>query len=668
MSDTLAHYGVKGMRRGTRKSREERNAERRAKYEAKLKATYGIDDIGRIENYLKKRKEHAEKAKNWRLANQRNRQLTATERREKYYNKLDSGQLGKTYATDTTLAEAARRYYKKGHNKRMSHSELMHHGVKGMKWGVRRDAKEFTQAKMYYGEGSGNRRKLIKATVKARSKDPFYKSEFDKAVAKTDMGKRAAQARNSAGKTVRGVGNIATGNLSRAGGALALGYIGYQGAKAAGIAPTERQLLTKAVKGAKKIKRVVQHDDVLAHYGIKGMRWGIRKSRIKGAKRWTSKKQAKIDGMSDDQLRRINNRIRLEKEYRQLTQTRMERYRNKTGKAAEEAAFNTLQGFLQKGFKQVAARGGTAAIRGAKRFKHSETGMPENIFFIDEDEVLAHHGVKGMRWGVRKQRPSGGAGPSKKRKGLSRKQKAAIAGVLGTAAAVGAGYYLHKSGNGKKIAALAKKQGAAAKEFTQGKGRNLGAQARVKKAQAKRFKNSQAANLKNAASKASSAAKSGADKLKTTKAGKYAEATRLGANAAKFKASTAARSAGYKAKNQAWKAGNSARNVAKGGASGVKSAAGMAARSAKSKFGKKAPSKELSTVVRSGGVGRRKLAVSGTKVVGNGNKALAKNLAKIGAVGVGAHATGVVAGRAAAKAAGKKLESAGKRRRSKKRR
>lgn len=518
MSNTLMHYGVKGMRRGTRKSREERNAERRAKYEAKLKAKYGDNDIGKIETYLKIRKEHSEKVKKWRQANQRNRQLTATERREKYYGELDRGKLGKTYSTDATLAEAARKFYKKGHNKRMGHSELM-------------------------------------------------------------------------------------------------------------------------------------------HFGVKGMKWGVRKPRIKNSKKWSSSKQAKIDGMSDDQLRRINNRIRLEKEYRQLTQTRMERYRNKAGKAAEEAAFNTLQNVIQKGLKKAASQGGSAAIKGAKRFKHSETGMSSNIFFIDEDEVLAHHGVKGMRWGVRKQRPSGGAGPAKKRKGLSRKQKAAIAGVLGTAAAVGGGYYLHKSGNGKKIAALAKKQGAAAKKFTQGKGRNLGAQARVKKAQAKRFAKAQSANAKGAA-----------EKLKTTKAGKYAEATRLGANAAKFKAGAAARSAGYKAKNQAWKAGNSARNAAKGGASGVKSAAGSAARAAKSKFGKKAPSKALSTAVRSGGAGRRKLAVSGTKVVRGGDKTLAKNLAKIGAVGVGAHATGVVAGRAAAKAAGKKLESTGKRRRVQKRR
>lgn len=230
MSDQLMHYGVKGMRKGARKSREQRNAERRAKYEAKLKAKYGDHDIATIEAFIKKRKAQAKAARDWRLGNQRNRQLTATERREKYYNELDSGQLGKTYSTDTTLAEAARRYYKKGHNKRMSHSELM-------------------------------------------------------------------------------------------------------------------------------------------HYGIKGMRWGIRKSRIKGAKRWTSKKQAKIDGMSDDQLRRVNNRLRLEKEYRQLTQTRMERYRAKAGKVVEEAAANTLQNALQKNLKKAASLGGSAAIKGAKRFK-----------------------------------------------------------------------------------------------------------------------------------------------------------------------------------------------------------------------------------------------------------------------------------------------------------
>lgn len=310
--------------------------------------------------------------------------------------------------------------------------------------------------------------------------------------------------------------------------------------------------------------------------------------------------------------------------------------------------------------------------------------MTDNLFFIDEDEVLAHHGVKGMKWGVRKQRAaSGGTGSTKKRKGLSRKQKAAIAGVLGTAAAAGAGYYLHKSGNGKKIAALAKKHGASAKDFAKGKGRNLGAQARAKSAQAKRFAKAQSAN-----------AKSAAEKLKTTKAGKYAEATRLAANAAAFKTGHAARSAGFRAKQGAWKVGNKARRTAAGGVGGVKSAAGMAARSAKSKAGSaagkaasaaKSAASKASRAAKSPGssaksaayaarykfakkatgkeVGFRKLATHGTRVVRPKSKFKLTNsdkIALVGAAGLSANLAGAAVGAARNR---KKTQGSKKRRR-----
>lgn len=310
--------------------------------------------------------------------------------------------------------------------------------------------------------------------------------------------------------------------------------------------------------------------------------------------------------------------------------------------------------------------------------------MTDTLFFIDEDEVLAHHGVKGMKWGVRKQRAaSGGAGSTKKRKGLSRKQKAAIAGVLGTAAAAGAGYYLHKSGKGKKIAALAKKHGASAKDFAKGKGRNLGSQARVKSAQAKRFAKAQSAN-----------AKSAAEKLKYTKAGKYAEATRLAANAAAFKTGHAARSAGFRAKQGAWKVGNKARRTAAGGVGGVKSAAGMAARSAKSKAGSaagkaasaaKSAASKASRAAKSPGasaksaayaarykfakkatgkeVGFRKLATHGTRVVRPKSKFKLTNsdkIALVGAAGLSANLAGAAVGAARTR---KKTRGSKKRRR-----
>ena len=98
----------------------------------------------------------------------------------------------------------------------MNEHELYHHGILGMKWGIRRfqnedgtltpagkkrykeaskDAKEYARAKMYYGEGAGTRRKLIKNTVEEKSKDPGYKEAFDYAMSKQDMEKHVQGAK-----------------------------------------------------------------------------------------------------------------------------------------------------------------------------------------------------------------------------------------------------------------------------------------------------------------------------------------------------------------------------------------------------------------------------------------------------------------------------------------
>lgn len=81
-----------------------------------------------------------------------------------------------------------------------------------MKWGVRKnnlegvsaktnrdarkDAEESARAKMFYGEGAGTRRKLIKAKVEAKSKqDPNYKAAFDHHLGRQDMSKHSDKAR-----------------------------------------------------------------------------------------------------------------------------------------------------------------------------------------------------------------------------------------------------------------------------------------------------------------------------------------------------------------------------------------------------------------------------------------------------------------------------------------
>ena len=165
-------------------------------------------------------------------------------------------------------------------------------------------------------------------------------------------------------------------------------------------------------------------------------------------------------------------------------------------------------------------------------------------------------------------------------------------------------------------------------------------------------------------------AKAAASKLKYSKAGKYAEATRLAANAAAFKTGHAARSAGFRAKQGAWKVGNKARRAATGGVSGAKSAAGMAARSAKSKAGAAAGvakskfGKASTRAAKAPGkaVGYRRLATTGTRVV-RPKGAAAEKLVKASVAGL---ATGTAAG--AVPFAIRKAASGSKRGRSRKRR
>lgn len=151
-------------------------------------------------------------------------------------------------------------------------NELLHYGVLGMKWGVRRnarkDAKEYARAKMFYGDGAGTRRKLINATVNQRSKDAEYKKEFDKALAKQDMSKHAAKAKRerkvkdvtqSTKKTGKGIVNIVTGHPERLGAGMALSYATYRFAHKSGV--------DKIIMDAAKKKMADIYNSAKTEYG-----------------------------------------------------------------------------------------------------------------------------------------------------------------------------------------------------------------------------------------------------------------------------------------------------------------------------------------------------------------------------------------------------------------
>lgn len=59
------------------------------------------------------------------------------------------------------------------------------------------------------------------------------------------------------------------------------------------------------------------YDDFLAHYGVKGMKWGVRRQNQKKSNKVT---RDSVSKMSNEQLRKKTKRLRLETEYKEAKQ------------------------------------------------------------------------------------------------------------------------------------------------------------------------------------------------------------------------------------------------------------------------------------------------------------------------------------------------------------
>ena len=206
--------------------------------------------------------------------------------------------------------------------------------------------------------------------------------------------------------------------------------------------------------GAHDSMEIAMHEmtleEVMAHYGVKGMKWGVRKDRGHEGERAKTKQIARLDrafafnAKSLDTSIKIHNhaaklvvekdlpRINAKPEYRKAAKdgdlNRRTPIRQQYYKETQDALVNRL--------KETADEIGTNAS-GTKKYeievrkdgqwyvnvvdvKHADIGpMRIDVSYgadglitnlVPVEEAMSHYGIKGMKWGVRKERQSANMG------------------------------------------------------------------------------------------------------------------------------------------------------------------------------------------------------------------------------------------------------------------
>ena len=103
------------------------------------------------------------------------------------------------------------------------------------------------------------------------------------------------------------------------------------------------------------------YNDEMYHHGIKGMKWGIRRTPAqlghRPAKPTTSQRKSEMKKMSDTELRNRINRIQMEKQYMQLTAPEVNAgkkfVKDVLVNAAKQTATSYVSKYMNKGLEAV---------------------------------------------------------------------------------------------------------------------------------------------------------------------------------------------------------------------------------------------------------------------------------------------------------------------------
>lgn len=111
-------------------------------------------------------------------------------------------------------------------------------------------------------------------------------------------------------------------------------------------------------------------DDELAHYGKKGMRWGKRTKRSSERKAGNAERaaaRAKTKDMSNEELKKAIDRLKLEKEYKSLNAHEISAGQKLVMEVLRDVGKQTAKSYVTGAIQELAKKeGGAAGIKSIK--------------------------------------------------------------------------------------------------------------------------------------------------------------------------------------------------------------------------------------------------------------------------------------------------------------
>lgn len=252
---------------------------------------------------------------------------------------------------------------------------LQHAGVKGMKWGVRKDGKKpKREVKAFINTQTSQRKFNINDAMYGANTPAALAISVGTSMVKTSRAKkRIAKAFNSKPK------DFNKKDLKVAA-ATVKNY-------------TNVRLTSNGKTIDLKQSQIDRLDDILQHAGVKGMRWGVRKD---GGKTSKPKTKSKSKPKSKPSFQKIMAKNMI-KGYAAFTLVAIAPQIKKVGQSIARAAYNTAT-------SDTTSRAVKNAVLSAKRSKFRVVDGSTLMNVINQkislEDILQHHGVKGMKWGV----------------------------------------------------------------------------------------------------------------------------------------------------------------------------------------------------------------------------------------------------------------------------